>query len=86
MPGMDGLGLQSRLLEDGRQTPVIFITAFPKDRARDRALAAGAIAFLIKPFEEKSLVRSLEIALKKNREKDAGPTNDGSAAPPLADL
>jgi FixJ family two-component response regulator len=66
MPGMDGLGLQSRLREDGRQTPVIFITAFPKVSARDRALAAGAIAFLTKPFEEELLVRSLEIALKKD--------------------
>jgi FixJ family two-component response regulator len=75
MPGMDGLGLQSRLLEDGRETPVIFITAFPKASARDRALAAGAIAFLTKPFEEKSLLRSLEIALKKGGQKGDGPAN-----------
>jgi FixJ family two-component response regulator len=75
MPGMDGLGLQSRLLEDGRRTPVIFITAFPKASSRHRALAAGAIAFLTKPFKEKSLLRSLEIALKKGGQSDDGTTH-----------
>ena len=64
MPGLDGLALQSRLLQARYQFPVIFITAFPKASARDSALAAGAVAFLTKPYDEESFVRSLEIALK----------------------
>jgi FixJ family two-component response regulator len=73
MPGMDGLSLQSRLLKEGRKTPVIFITAFPKESVRARALAAGAIAFLTKPFEEDLLVRSLEIAFTQAGQNDSHP-------------
>src|SRR5262245_50006669 len=52
MPGLNGLELQSQLLAEGYDTPVIFITAFPKDKSRARALNAGAVAFLSKPCEE----------------------------------
>ncbi len=38
MPGLDGLDLQSLLLADGHRTPIIFITAYPKEAARSRAL------------------------------------------------
>jgi FixJ family two-component response regulator len=65
MPGLNGLDLQSRLLEEGHRTPIIFITAYPKDAARSRALNAGAVAFLTKPFEERALISSLEKALKR---------------------
>ena len=64
MPGLNGLDLQSRLLAEGRRTPIIFITAYPKEAARSRALTAGAVAFLSKPFHEADLTRSLERALK----------------------
>jgi FixJ family two-component response regulator len=65
MPGLNGLDLQSRLLAEDHRTPIIFITAYPKDAARLRALNAGAVAFLIKPFEESALIRSLETALER---------------------
>jgi FixJ family two-component response regulator len=68
MPGLNGLDLQSRLLEEGHRTPIIFITAYPKDAARSRALNAGAVAFLSKPFQESALISVLETALKR-REK-----------------
>jgi FixJ family two-component response regulator len=63
MPGLSGLDLQRRLLDDGHHTPVIFITAYPRPEARERALNAGAIAFLTKPFEEVSLVSAVNSAL-----------------------
>jgi FixJ family two-component response regulator len=63
MSGLSGLDLQSHWLAGGYRTPIIFITAFPKDGARARALEAGAVAFLSKPFEEESLIGSIEIAL-----------------------
>jgi FixJ family two-component response regulator len=63
MPGLNGLELQSRLLADGYRIPVIFITAFPTASAQQRAMSAGAVAFLSKPFEEISLVQSLAAAL-----------------------
>jgi FixJ family two-component response regulator len=65
MPGTTGLDLQSRLLADGHRTPIIFITAYPKDATRSRALNAGAVAFLSKPFEESALISSLETALER---------------------
>jgi FixJ family two-component response regulator len=64
MPGLNGLDLQSRLLAEGHRTPIIFITAYPKEAARSRALTAGAVAFLSKPFEESALISSLETALE----------------------
>jgi FixJ family two-component response regulator len=64
MPGLNGLELQSRLVEDGHCIPVIFITAFPEEGIRTRALAAGACGFLKKPFDDQSLIRCLDAALK----------------------
>jgi FixJ family two-component response regulator len=65
MPGMSGFDLQIRLRDDGFDTPVIFISAFPEERYRTRALDAGAVAFLNKPFEERSLVECINAALER---------------------
>ena len=65
MPGLNGLDLQDHMLKAGHRIPIIFITAFPNDKARARALVAGAVAFLSKPFDEASLTRSLDLALKQ---------------------
>jgi FixJ family two-component response regulator len=64
MPGRSGIDLQSHLISQGNHTPVIFITAYPEERTRERALKAGAIGFLSKPFEEDLLIECLTAALK----------------------
>jgi FixJ family two-component response regulator len=64
MPGLSGVELQRRLLADGHRLPIIFITAFPDERLRTRALNAGAIGFLSKPYREESLIGCLSEALK----------------------
>jgi len=64
MPGLSGLDLQNRLSAAGCKTPIIFVTAYPKERDRSRALSAGAVAFLNKPFEETALIGSIEVALQ----------------------
>ncbi|WGD50359.1 response regulator [Bradyrhizobium sp. CB1650] len=51
MPNMSGIELQSRLSELGFEIPIIFITAYPDEAVRQRAMEAGAAAFLLKPFE-----------------------------------
>ena len=56
MPGWSGLELQSHLRREGYGTPIIFVTAFPTEQHRARALEEGAIGFLNKPLEEQSLV------------------------------
>jgi FixJ family two-component response regulator len=53
MPGMSGLELQERLAAAGRHIPVVFITGHPDESARRAALAAEAVEFLQKPFEER---------------------------------
>ena len=63
MPGMSGIALQDRLIADGNDTPVIFITASFDEMTRTRALEAGAHGFLRKPFSEESLVKCLDSAL-----------------------
>jgi FixJ family two-component response regulator len=64
MPGMSGLDLQSELEARGLRMPTIFITAFPEDRIRRRAEAAGAVGFFGKPVDSEALIRCLDSALK----------------------
>jgi FixJ family two-component response regulator len=63
MPGLSGVELQSLLVARGHRTPIIFITAFPEERIRARALQAGAVGFLSKPFDEEHLIDCLDQAL-----------------------
>jgi FixJ family two-component response regulator len=51
MPNMSGIELQNRLSELGFEIPIIFMTAYPDEAVRQRAMEAGAVAFLLKPFE-----------------------------------
>jgi len=63
LPGMSGLELQRRLISDGQGMPIIFITAFPDEAARKRALRDGALCYLSKPFQEENLITCLDQAL-----------------------
>jgi FixJ family two-component response regulator len=63
MPGLSGVELQSLLVARGTCTPMIFITAFPEEKVRRRALEAGAIGFLSKPFDDEQLIEHLQTAL-----------------------
>jgi FixJ family two-component response regulator len=67
MPGMSGVDLQSHLTASGHGTPVIFVTAYPEESIRDRALDAGAFGFLSKPFSEESLIACLDKAMEHHR-------------------
>jgi FixJ family two-component response regulator len=69
MPGMNGIELQNRLRILDHCTPIIFVTAFPDERNRARALEAGAIGFLEKPFEGRAMIMLIETALRANREQ-----------------
>lgn len=64
MPGVTGIELQERLAANGHRIPIIFITAFPDDRARDRAMRSGAVSFMSKPYSEANLIVCLDRALK----------------------
>ena len=68
MPGMNGLQLQSQLAAAGCRIPVIFITAFDDKEARQRAMQAGAVAFLGKPFSDEQLLHTIRSALDRRRD------------------
>jgi FixJ family two-component response regulator len=63
MPGMSGLELQRQLAAANYSMPIIFITAHGDEEARARALRAGAVAFLDKPFSDEVLLRAVQAAL-----------------------
>jgi len=67
MPGMTGLEVQELLARGENPLPVIFITANNEASVRERALRAGAVAFLPKPFDNDVFVKTLSEALKENR-------------------
>jgi len=63
MPGMNGLELQERVIASGDSIPTIFLTAFPDKKIRDRAMKAGAIAYLSKPCSRGDLLAHIHSAL-----------------------
>jgi FixJ family two-component response regulator len=71
MRGLSGIELQRLLLSRGDSTPIIFITAFAED-IRARALEAGAIGVLNKPYNEQSLIDCLDTALTIGKDGTPG--------------
>jgi FixJ family two-component response regulator len=67
MAGMTGLQLHERLVDSGRKVPVILITAYPNDSVRRKALDAGVVCYLIKPFAADDLFACLRQALPPRR-------------------
>jgi FixJ family two-component response regulator len=67
MPAMSGLDLLTHMRTQGYAAPFIFITAFPEESVRARALRAGAICFLAKPFAGPTLINCVESALNRHR-------------------
>jgi FixJ family two-component response regulator len=67
MPAMSGLDLLMHMRTQGNDAPFIFITAFPDESVRARALKAGATCFLSKPFAGPVLIDCIETALSRPR-------------------
>ena len=64
MPGISGLELQARLNAEHCRIPTIFITAHNDAQLRMRALRAGALEFLAKPFDDEALLETVRAALE----------------------
>jgi FixJ family two-component response regulator len=67
MPVMSGLDLLTHMRAQGYPAPFIFITAFTDGSVRARALKAGAVGFLAKPFAGPVLINCIETALNRDR-------------------
>ena len=65
LPGMSGFELQEALSLQGSAYPVLFMTAYENARWRERAEQAGAVAYLKKPFTEKSLFHAISLCQKE---------------------
>jgi FixJ family two-component response regulator len=67
MPGPSGLELQRMLKESGHDLPVIFVTAYADVPLTVRAMKAGAVEVLTKPFDDQALLDVVHLALEKGR-------------------
>lgn len=68
LPDLSGLDLQTRIAPERIDMPIIFITGYGDVPVTVRAMKAGAVEFLTKPFDDDILVRAIETALARSRE------------------
>jgi FixJ family two-component response regulator len=66
MPGMSGLELHRQVSRLNQSIPTILITGHPSDSGRQRALDAGVLRYLTKPFSEEELLGSVHLALARH--------------------
>jgi len=69
LPGMSGLTFQKELARMGVNLPVIFITGHGDIRMSVRAMKAGAVDFLIKPFQDQDLLDAIHAAIERDCER-----------------
>jgi FixJ family two-component response regulator len=67
LPGLDGLDLQQRMAEVNIEIPIVFITGHGDIRTSVRAMKAGAVEFLTKPFADRDLLDAIEQAIDRDR-------------------
>ena len=69
LPGLSGLELQGDLTAVGVRIPIVFITAHADIPMTVRAMKAGAVEFLAKPFREQDLLDAVQEGLRRDREQ-----------------
>lgn len=67
MPGMDGIEFQEKLTENGIDAPVVIMTGHGDVRLAVRAMKAGALDFVEKPFDDQAILGSIDEAISKSR-------------------
>jgi RNA polymerase sigma factor (sigma-70 family) len=67
LPGISGLDFQHKLAEANIHIPIIFITAHGDIPMTVRAMKAGAVEFLTKPFRDQDLLDAIQLALERDR-------------------
>src|ERR1700683_2237378 len=69
LPGMSGLDFQRKLVDSNISIPIVFITGHGDIQMSVRAMKAGAIEFLTKPFRDQDLLDAIYVGLEKDRER-----------------
>ena len=67
LPGLSGLDLQKKIMEANREIPIVFITGNKDVPTSVRAMKAGAVEFLVKPFSEEDLLIAIQEAIKRDQ-------------------
>ena len=67
LPGLSGLDLQKKIMEANREIPIVFITGTKDVPTSVRAMKAGAVEFLVKPFSEEDLLIAIQEAIKRDQ-------------------
>jgi FixJ family two-component response regulator len=86
LPEISGLELQERLVAAGHRQPVVFLTGQGNVQSSVRALKAGAMDFIEKPFEAEVLIATVRRAIEKDREARARQEEAGQVTQRLASL
>lgn len=85
LPGMSGVELQRRLIEEGSRIPIVFVSAHGNGSLRELVLNAGAVGFLNKPVRSDALLKEIDSALRKVRsarnDRNADPNANRSTDP-----
>ena len=69
LPGVSGLDFQAELAKSDTHLPIIFITGYGDVPMTVRAMKAGAVEFLTKPFREQDLLDAVQLALQRDRDR-----------------
>ena len=69
LPGTSGLDFQAQLAKAGIHLPIIFISGHGDVPITVRAMKAGAVEFLTKPFREQDLLDAVQLALRRDRDR-----------------
>ena len=69
LPGVSGLDFQAELARADMHLPIIFITGYGDIPMTVRAMKAGAVEFLTKPFREQDLLDAVQLALQRDRDR-----------------
>jgi FixJ family two-component response regulator len=67
LPGVSGLDFQAELAKAGIRIPIIFITGHGDIPMSVKAMKAGAVEFLTKPFREQDMLDAIQVALERDR-------------------
>jgi FixJ family two-component response regulator len=72
LPGLSGLDFQAELTKADIRIPVVFVTGHGDVPMTVRAMKAGAVEFLTKPFRDQDLLDAVQLGLKRDRERREG--------------
>jgi FixJ family two-component response regulator len=72
LPGLSGLDFQSELAKNSKSIPIVFLTGHGDIPMSVRAMKAGAVEFLTKPFRDQDMLDAVQVALERDRTRREG--------------